>query len=476
MLASAAVGTVGKSCDGDWILCISNFKTIFGLTYVYFLPATEYRSMTEPIRITNPSIDNYVEGRATSIDVENRCVSVRLTAEGISSTGKINNYVDDTSNVIEIPYDHLICAVGTKVRSSIVPGAEEHCFNLKTAQDSKVLRTAVQEALESACRADLEGWGELADQKRWRRVAFVIIGGGPTGVELAGELNDFLLDICQPRTGPYSRLLNDFSITLIHGGEDLLPQFDKELRHRALQALEARGVEVRLSTRVEEVGKKYVTLRRKGGYDAETIPSGVTVWAAGNEPVPLLKDLLSQLPESAVGTAGRIKVDKWLRCPTHTPESFGSIFVIGDAGDMTPPNGKRGPTSSLPQTAQVAGQQGGFMARMFNRGYDLTQTPPKLPEFDKLSQLRVWLLVRGLEEAPDFVFLNLGLLAYVGGGEALTQVQAGDVPIIGLAGKGVFALWRSVYLAKQASSKNRGQLVFDWAKSQSPYGRDLTRL
>ena len=159
--------------------------------------------MTEPVRVTDPDVENYVEGRAIGIDVENRRVSVRLTSEGVASSGKINQYSDDSGNIIDLDYDHLICAVGTKERRSIVPGAEEHCFPLKTAQDSKRLRVAVQEALENACRADVEGLGEqAAELKRFRRSAFVVIGGGPTGVEFAAELNDLLRDVCKPRKGP----------------------------------------------------------------------------------------------------------------------------------------------------------------------------------------------------------------------------------------------------------------------------------
>ena len=429
--------------------------------------------MTEPIRVTDPNVENYVEGRAIGVDVENKRVTVQLTSEAVSSSGRMV-YSDDSSNVIELAYDHLICAVGTKERRSIVTGATDHCFPLKTAQDSKRLRTAVQEALENACRADVEGFDEdTTQQKRIRRSSFVIIGGGPTGVEFAAELNDLLSDVCAPRKGPYQRLSNDWSITLIHGGDDLVQQFDEPLRKRAFQALTDRGVDVRLNTRVSEVGKKYVTLKQKGSDEEETIPSGVAIWAAGNEPVPFVKELLSQLPESASGSAGRIKVDRWLRAPTHNPETFGSVFVLGDAADY--PEREDEPETSLPQTAQVAGQQGSFMARMLNRGYDLKPTPPMLPENAEETAFRVWLAMRGLEEAPDFVFLNLGLLAYIGGGEALTQVQAGNVPIAGLGGKRAFALWRSVYLTKQASMRNRSQLIFDWAKSQSS-GRDLTRL
>ena len=85
------------------------------------------------------------------------------------------------------------------------------------------------------------------------------------------------------------------------------------------------------------------------------LPCGLSVWAAGNEPVPFVRELLSQLPKSAVGSFGRINVDRWLRCPTHTEEQFGSIFVMGDVACLEMIENDR--ESTLPQTAQVAGQQ-----------------------------------------------------------------------------------------------------------------------
>jgi len=484
MLASAAVGTV------------------------------EYRSVTEAIRVTNPYIDNFVEGRAIGVDVEGKKLQVHLTSLG-TATGSFKGVASDApcrlepeilqsfvefsedgsmvqrdqsqgaSDVIELSYDYLLCAVGTASRSTIVKGAKQHCFNLKTSQDSKRLRTAIGEALEYASRPDVQEFyytseevQQMATQERKRRVKIAVVGGGPTGVELSGEFKDFFAQVCGYPDGAYQHLRDDISVVLIHGGSDLLPAMDKDLRTRALDALHAQGVEVRLNTRLKEVGRDFITIGEKGSDIQETIPVGLTVWAAGNAPVPFVKELLSKLPPSAAGSAGRINVDQWLRCPTYSENSFGSVLVLGDVAcyetqekyDKTP--------QQLPQTAQVAGQQGAFAARMLNRGYDMQATPPKLPELSEseaFSVLRVWLAARGLEEAPGFDFLSLGLLAYVGQEEALNQVAIGNVPIFNYSGKIAFVLWRTVYLAKQASSRNQALLTFDWVRTKS-FGRDITRL
>lgn len=295
-------------------------------------------------------------------------------------------------------------------------------------------------------------------------------------VELCGELSDFFGQICSKPAGAFQHLANDISVILVHGGSEVLPAMNKELRDEALEALIAQGVDVRLNTRLQEVGLDYVRLREKGSDEIETIPVGLTCWAAGNAPVPFVQELLSKLPEHAAGPGGRINVDKWLRCPTPTPESFGSILVLGDAG-YTEADAKYGSPVALPQTAQVAGQQGAYTARLLNRGYNLQATPPRLPELpdNEFSLLQIWLLARGLEEAPAFDFLSLGLLAYVGRGEALNQVQLGDVPIFDYAGTIAFALWKTVYLTKQAATRNQALIALDWWRTEL-FGRDITRL
>ena len=448
MLASAAVGTI------------------------------EYRSMTEPIRVTNPKIDNFVEGRAVGVDVQKKTVKVQLSS--------MSTVTDGADSEIELTYDHLVCSVGTSVRSSMVPGATENCFNLKCTQDSKQLRTAIGEALEFASRPDVQEdyypndpeMQQKAREERQRRVRFFIVGGGPTGVELAGEMADFFRQVCREGDGAYQHLAEDISITLVHGGKEVLPAMDPELRQKAMKSLDKQGVELRLNTRLKEVGSDFVKLGEKGSDEVETIPVGLTVWAAGNAPVPFVQELLSQLPESAAGSAGRINVDRWLRAPTPTPELFGSVIVLGDVADMQIANKFDKNPASLPQTAQVAGQQGTFLARLLNRQYDLTVTPPVLTDEDPSSEtslLRTWLLSRGLEEAPEFVFLNLGLLAYIGGGEALNQVKLGEVPIFNYSGRIAFLLWKTVYLAKQAATRNQALISFDWLRTEL-FGRDITRL
>jgi NADH dehydrogenase FAD-containing subunit len=455
MLASAAVGTV------------------------------EYRSMTEAVRAANPMIDDYLEGTATAVDVANKTVTVKL-----------NNLLHDLSDAeVEPPtltlgYDHLVVSVGARVDDRGVPGADR-ALRLKSTDDARRLRTAVGECFEYASRPDVSS--PEAAKERSRRVTFLIVGGGPTGVELAGELHDLFEDVTRPHKGTYPKLAGSVRVILAHGGPNLVQQFEDVLQTEALNSLKKKGVEVILNSRITEVGDGYARLSTKvfdpitgrltDEREDSVLPVGLTVWCAGTAPVPFVKDLLSQLAPEARNKDGRVKVDQWMRPPMRDPALSGSILVLGDAASFGGLGGSDG--TELPATAQVAGQQGAYVARLLNRGYELHTTPPLLPctnndiqeTFDVFNDplLNGWLRFRGLDMAPKFGFLNLGMLAYLGGGEALSQVQLGDVPILAWAGSVAFVLWRSVYLVKQVATRNRILVTFDWIKS-ALFGRDITRL
>jgi NADH dehydrogenase FAD-containing subunit len=455
----------------------------------------EYRSMTEAVRAANPMIHSYIEGSATDVDVWNKTVTVKLNS-------LLESVTEGEPPTLVIPYDTLVVSVGVRVSDFNVPGAATRTFKLKSCDDARRLRTAVGESFEYASRPDVMKKDDpVAVAEQSRRVTFLIVGGGPTGVELAGEISDLAHDITRERVGAYPKLNKAVKVILVQGLGELLPPFDPDLRVAALQALHHRGVDVKLNTRVIEVGDGFVRLSAAklddNGQPTQeryeyTLPVGLVAWCAGTGPVPFVTQLLNKLPDTARGIGGRITVDHWMRPPMPDPKLVGSVLVMGDAAAFE--DSRR--QSFLPQTAQVAGQQGAYAARLLNRGYDLTATPPViLPpkqlrnantnttdasalidgDKDDDAAMRAWLAFRQLETAPGFNFLNLGLLAYVGGGKALSQVQIGDVPIFSYAGSVAFVLWRSVYLVKQVATRNRILVTFDWFKS-ALFGRDITRL
>ena len=376
-------------------------------------------------------------------------------------------------------------------------------------------------------------------------LTFVVVGGGPTGVEYCGELSDFLVDAVQrlyPPLVPYAQ------VVLVHSGAEVLPQFDPLLRKRALETLRARRVKVMLNARVSRVDSpQRMVLKQKrfgdGGagsaevtWDVLELQCGLIMWAAGTGPAALTETLVRRLvdctrtadepdepdetstspseatdesglrPEfwarqwtangqvvasNAVGvptaTPGRLTVDPWLRV---RGAPVGTLLAIGDASSCYSADG-----SLLPQTAQVAAQQGAYVARLLNRGYDLSGLPqgaapssspgamldeggcelaaPPVSHAAVAGDLQRTLALRGAVEARPFAFLNLGLLAYLGGGEALSQVQVGNNRLLSEAGSVGFLLWRSVYVVKQVSPRTRFLVLFDWLKTKL-FGRDIT--
>lgn len=435
----------------------------------------EYRSITEPIRQINRKA-GYLEGTATNIDIDNKIVYCEsVVCEGNSCT------IED----FEVEYDKLVFAVGAQTNTFGIPGVREYCCFLKQVDDARRIRTAIVNCFE---RANLP---KLTDKQRKDILTFAVIGAGPTGVEFASELRDFV-----EQDGPkyYPNLLKHVSIKVIEASPTILAPFDKSLQEEAIKQLTRKVMpkdpsfldlmpdnfeltELLLNCGVKEVKNDVIALN-----DDREIPYGMAVWAAGNGPLPITLQLIDALKDKkeqvdAQTTArGRIAVDNWLR----VLGSDGSILSLGDASCIV--------DGQLPATAQVASQQGEYLGRLLSKNYDFTPgvdsttnilLPPKPdPKREKnLSEQISSFAIQSDEFAAPFQFLNLGILAYTGGGSALAQVQllpSGDKTVKG-SGKIGFGLWRSVYLSKQVSWRNRILVFVDWTKSQL-FGRDITRL
>ena len=237
-------------------------------------------------------------------------------------------------------------------------------------------------------------------------------------------------------------------------------------------------VELLLDSSVKEITDKLILLN-----DGNTINYGLSVWAAGNGPLPLTLQIVDKLGEEQHSeqnvARGRLVTDAWMR----VKGSKGSILAYGDCSCTT-----IGPDGPLPATGQVAAQQGEYLAKLMNEGYDLSPTtdtnedPVTLPPVrNDQHQLTVSERIASFstqtdEYAKPFQFLNLGILAYTGGGSALAQVPTSPnaEPIKG-TGKVGNALWKSVYISKQVSWRNRFMVVNDWVRRQI-FGRDITRL
>lgn len=367
------------------------------------LPSTtvgtiEFRSVIEPIRQNRPGIE-FFRASAIRLDTQTRQVFCQDTM---------------TRREFAVPYDLLVIGVGAVNNSFGTPGVLEHAAFLKEARDARKIRNRIMDCIE---QASLPG---TPAEERNRLLHFAVVGGGPTGIEFAAELRD-LVDSDLMKT--YPRVAPNVQITLFEAGKEILGAFDETLRNYTKAHFKRQHIRIRLESPVAEVREKELVL--KGG---ERVPTGLVVWSTGYGPSEFVKSL----PFSK-GRFGQVLTDEYLRIP-----EVEGIYAVGDCAQVS--------GRSLPQTAQVAMQQGKSLAAAFNA------------------------MERGKQPRP-FKFVNLGMLAYIGENEALAEI-----PKAGIFSRGMltYLLWRSAYLTRLVSVKNKVLVLFDWVKT-SVFGRDLSR-
>jgi NADH dehydrogenase FAD-containing subunit len=251
-------------------------------------------------------------------------------------------------NEFSIPYDRLVVTIGAQTNTFGIPGVREHCNFLKQIEDARRIRTAIVNCFE---RANLPG---LSDEERINILTFAVIGAGPTGIEFAAELRDFVEE-----DGPkyYPNLLKYVRIKVIEASSTILAPFDKSLQEEAITQMNRnvefkdtsiyrllperfKLVELLLDSSVKEVTAKAILLN-----DGNTINYGLSVWAAGNGPLPLTLQIVDKLGEEQSSeqnvARGRIVTDAWMRAKG----SNGSILAFGDCACTT-----EGPDGPLPAT------------------------------------------------------------------------------------------------------------------------------
>jgi NADH dehydrogenase len=234
----------------------------------------------------------------------------------------------DSSELIE--YDHLVVALGSETTDFGIPGVAENAMGMKTVHEALRIRGEVMRHFEDLCRVDDGSTLEV-----------VIVGGGPTGVEMAGALAELARG---PLKRDHESAANRIVISLIEAGERLLPSFHPKLSARTKSDLEQLGVKVLLQTKVAHVNSDEILLA-----DSSTISSKVTIWAAGVRGESTIEKL--RLPIEA----GRVKTSATLQV-----EGFENIWAIGDVAGVVGSDGRR-----LPMVAPVAMQQARFLAKQF---------------------------------------------------------------------------------------------------------------
>lgn len=307
-----------------------------------------------------------------------------------------------------IAFDHLVVAVGSSTNYFGVDGAAEHAYPLYSLTDAVRLRNHVLSQFEAADRDP-----SLLDDGA---LTFVIVGGGPTGVELSGAMAELFDKVLRK---DFSHLRVDRArVVLVEMADTLLSPFQKRSRRHAIVALRRRGVDVRLATTVESVGDGHVVL--EGG---ESVPTQTLIWAAGVQANALVDAL-----EVELGPAGRIVVDEDLSIPGRP-----GGWAIGDVAHVVPAIGAH-QGEPIPQLAPAAMQTGECVAA--NIGH----------------------VVAG-EPTERFSYRNKGTMATIGRRSAVTEVP-GLPPLVGSI---AWLAWLVLHLWMLIGFRNRVSVMVNWA-------------
>ncbi len=318
---------------------------------------------------------------------------------GIDLAGRRVRLSDGTA----LPYEFLVVAAGAETSyfghedwAGVAPG-------LKDLDDALEIRRRVLLALEAAERA-------TDPDERRRFMTFVVVGGGPTGVELAGAIADLSRDILHADFHRVRR--QELKVVLIEAAPRILTAFDPPLSDKARAQLNELGVEVRSGVRVENVDAAGV---RVGG---QLIPAATVLWGAGVRPNPLAKALGVPLDRG-----GRVIVERDCSIPGH-PEAF----VVGDMAALTPDGAK----APLPGISPVAIQEGRATAR------------------------NILATVHGEPRAP-FHYLDKGFMATIGRARAVAQIRK-----LRLSGLVAWLAWALVHLWYLVGFRNRLVVFLNW--------------
>jgi NADH dehydrogenase len=312
-----------------------------------------------------------------------------------------------------IPLDYLILAPGVTHSYFGHDEWRRHAPGLKTLDDALAVRARVLMAFERAERA-----ASAADRRRW--LTFIVVGGGPTGVELAGAI----VEIARHALRKEFRAIDATTATvlLLEGGPDVLPSFPQDLRDRARRDLERLGVTVRTGALVSRIEEGVVHVGE------ERLEAGTVLWAAGVQASPLGASLGVPLDR-----AGRVRVEPDLSIPGAP-----SVFVVGDLATIAGDNGR-----PVPGVAAAAIQEAQHVVRNIDA--------------DRAGRPRT-----------PFRYRNPGDLATIGRAAAVA-----DLGWIRFAGWPAWLFWLFVHILKLTGFRNRVVVFVQWAWAYFTFQRSI---
>jgi len=310
----------------------------------------------------------------------------------------------DSSEVLK--FDHLIVALGSVSADFGIPGVNEHALGMKTVHEALTIRAEIMRRFEDLCRFEDD-----------TKLSISVIGGGPTGVEMAGAIAELIRG---PLKSDQAEAAANIQVSLIEAGPRLLPPFAPSLSERTKKDLEKLGVKVLLNAAVKAIEHRKIVLK-----DDSVLNSEITIWAAGVKG----SDAMAQL--SLPTNGNRVAVE-----PTMQVKNYPNIWALGDIAGALGKDGK-----PLPMVAPVAIQQGKFIAKQIARL--ITNKP-----------------------LGEFKYLDKGSMATIGRNKAIVQVRG-----LKIAGPIAWLIWLWLHLFYLLGGRNKIGTMADWTWNYLTFDR-----
>lgn len=343
------------------------------------------------------------------------CINMIYRMAKVEFIDPVNNRVQ--TDIGYVDYDHLVIATGSSTNYYGSKNIEKYSIGLKNIHDALNIRSWILQNLEKA----VDGCNVLNKGELTR---FVIVGGGPAGVEMAGSLAEFkkfLLRSDYPEINP-----DAMKIYLVQAADRVLPAMSAKASKHALKILKNLEVEVLLNSRVKDYdGEKLLILVEEG---EQTIKTNTVIWTAG-----VKGNALPGIPEAALVPGNRLKVNE-----NSQVEGLGNVYAIGDVAAMITEDNPRG----HPMVAQVAIQQGKSLAKNI------------LTKIETGSYLN------------KFHYVDKGSMATIGKKDAVA-----DLKLTFLDGRIGWVLWSIIHLVSITGFKNRFRVAFSWILKYFSYDK-----
>ncbi|KAK9376654.1 uncharacterized protein V1513DRAFT_439309 [Lipomyces chichibuensis] len=418
----------------------------------------EHRSIMEPLRNIlrhKTAAVTFYEAECTQIDPVNRVLTLRDNSE-------IKGDIAETS----LPFDYLVIGVGAQNTTFGIPGVQENACFLKEIPDAQKIRTRIMDCIETATFKD------QTEEERKRLLHMVVVGGGPTGVEFAGELQDFFEEDLRKWVPEIS---DDFHVSLVEALPNVLPMFSKQLINYTEKTFKDEKINIHTKTMVKKVTEKTIfaeVTKADGTKEMIEMPYGLLVWATGNAPRSVVRDLMTKIPAQAKARRG-LEVNDYL-----VVNGTEGIWALGDCA-----------ATKYAPTAQVATQQGQYLARLFNTMAKTQALEEDIAHLEELGHATASIddkkaiateieakakTLRRSKRLMPFQYTHQGSLAYIGSDKAIADLTFGDGNNLTSSGQLTYLFWRSAYVSMCFSTRNKLLVIMDWLKVKM-FGRDVSR-